>query len=135
MKYFLFLSIFVCSLFGSNLENNNTFPFEMAKSPLESINMFQYAGVIFVLVGLLLLLLFVKRKINNQSSIGLFKSKFKEGDVKVISNTQFGLGNRLLVFEVYGIRYLVTFSQNNMLLIDKYAIQDFDDLLNKENEK
>ncbi len=41
------------------------FAFEMGKSPLESINMLQYFGVILILVGLLIFLWYVKNRLNS----------------------------------------------------------------------
>lgn len=134
MKLIVLFCLFCSLLFG---ESNSTkeFPFEMAKSPLESINLFQYFGVILVLVGLLVFLVYIKRRINNENSFRFFKPQDKEA-VKVISTTQLCIGSKLVVFESNNTRYLVVFSQNGALLVDKYDVSHFGDMLQQQqNEK
>ena len=90
MKIVLIILSFITFLFAEDKdsleqglkfysENNQTFPFEMAKSPLESINFYQYSGVILVLIGLLILLWYVKKRLyykeQKLSLVDFFKKK------------------------------------------------------------
>lgn len=111
------------------------FPFEMAKSPLESIDLFQYIGVILILVGLLIFLWYVKNRIATHKSyslLGMFKNKENIKDINVIATTSLGFQTKLIVFEAYGIRYLVLLSPNGINVLDKYDTKKFEGLLQEK---
>ena len=118
-------------------ENNQTFPFEMAKSPLESINFYQYSGVILVLIGLLILLWYVKKrlyyKVQKLSLVDFFKKK-EANSIQIVSSFSLSMNTKLVVFEIYQKRYIVILSQNGATLVDKYSIKDFGELLEQEKQ-
>ncbi|AWI33390.1 hypothetical protein [Helicobacter apodemus] len=116
----------------------DSFPFEMAKPPLESIDLFQYVGVILILVGLLIFLWYVKNRVTshkNHSLLELFKNKENINDINVTSTMSLGFQTKLIIFEAYGIRYLVLLSPNGVSMVDKYNIKKFEGLLQEEQEK
>ncbi|WP_191337545.1 hypothetical protein [Helicobacter pullorum] len=118
-------------------ENNQTFPFEMAKSPLESINFYQYSGVILVLIGLLILLWYVKKRLyykeQKLSLVDFFKKK-EANSIQIVSSFSLSMNAKLVVFEIYQKRYIVILSQNGATLVDKYSIKDFGELLEQEKQ-
>ncbi|WP_455940935.1 hypothetical protein [Helicobacter pullorum] len=118
-------------------ENNQTFPFEMAKSPLESINFYQYSGVILVLIGLLILLWYVKKRLyykeQKLSLVDFFKKK-EANSIQIVSSFSLSMNTKLVVFEIYQKRYIVILSQNGATLVDKYSIKDFGELLEQEKQ-
>lgn len=107
------------------------FAFEMGKSPLESINMLQYFGVILILVGLLIFLWYVKNRLNSPqikatkpNVLGaLFDAKNSTSAVQVQSITTLGLNSKLIVFEAYQKRYLVILGNSYAKLVDSYSIE------------
>ncbi len=119
-------------------ENNQVFPFEMAKSPLEGINLLQYSGVILILVGLLVLLWYVRKRVycKEPSNVLLdfFRKKEEDCMVKILSITSLSPNNKLVIFEVYKMRYIVVLSQNGVILVDKYPLEDFGELLKQEKQ-
>lgn len=46
-----------------------------------------------------------------------------------------GFQTKLIIFEAYGIRYLVLLSPNGVSMVDKYNIKKFEGLLQEEQEK
>lgn len=118
-------------------ENNQTFPFGMAKSPLESINFYQYSGVILVLIGLLILLWYVKKRLyykeQKLSLVDFFKKK-EANSIQIVSSFSLSMNAKLVVFEIYQKRYIVILSQNGATLVDKYLIKDFGELLEQEKQ-
>ncbi|WP_297810724.1 hypothetical protein [uncultured Helicobacter sp.] len=156
---------FFCTILSANStisENNTTkpllqgmkpdseslkFPFETGKSPLESVNMLQYFGVILILVGLLLFLWYVKNRLNapqiKSSKANVLGALFDKGDlqsvVQVQSVTTLGFNSKLVIFEAYNRRYLVVLSPNDATLLDSYNVellesgaQEFKELLEQE---
>lgn len=118
--------------FNKFQNGKDSFPFEMAKSPLESIDLFQYIGVILILVGLLIFLWYVKNRIashKNHSLLQIFKNREKVNDVNVVSTMALGIQTKLIVFEAYGIRYLILLSSNGVSIVDKYDVKKFEELL------
>lgn len=118
-------------------ESNKTFPFEMAKSPLESINVFQYSGVILILVGLLVLLWYVRKRVyykDNNNFLDFFKKNPKDFPITILSSTPLSLNAKLIVFELYKMRYIVILNQNGATLVDKYPIEDFGELFKQEKQ-
>ncbi|EES89097.1 hypothetical protein [Helicobacter canadensis] len=117
-------------------ESSKAFPFEMAKSPLESINLFQYSGVILILVGLLVLLWYVRKRVyykdSNNNFLDFFKKNPKDFPITILSNTPLSLNTKLVVFELYKMRYIVILNQNGATLVDKYPLEDFGELLKQE---
>ena len=118
-------------------ENNQTFPCEMAKSPLESINFYQYSGVILVLIGLLILLWYIKKRLyykeQKLSLVDFFKKK-EANSIQIVSSFSLSMNAKLVVFEIYQKRYIVILSQNGATLVDKYSIKDFGELLEQEKQ-
>ena len=118
-------------------ENNQTFPFEMAKSPLESINFYQYSGVILVLIGLLILLWYIKKRLyykeQKLSLVDFFKKK-EANSIQIVSSFSLSMNAKLVVFEIYQKRYIVILSRNGATLVDKYSIKDFGELLEQEKQ-
>ncbi|WP_104721884.1 hypothetical protein [Helicobacter mesocricetorum] len=115
--------------------SNDGFPFEMAKSPLESIDLFQYIGVILILVGLLIFLWYAKNRITshkNHSLLELFKNKENLNDISIVATMTLGIQTKLVIFEAYGIRYLVLLSPNGISIVDKYNIKNFERLLQEK---
>ncbi|TLD86316.1 hypothetical protein [Helicobacter sp. MIT 05-5294] len=106
------------------------FAFETGKSPLDSMNMLQYLGVILLLVGLLMFLWIIKTRLNNPqvklnkaSALGaLFDKKNPQSAVQVESIVALGLNSKLVVFEAYDKRYLVIISPNGAKLVDSYSL-------------
>lgn len=146
MKIVLVILSFIAFLFAEDKdsleqglkfssENNQTFPFEMAKSPLESINFYQYSGVILVLIGLLILLWYVKKRLyykeQKLSLVDFFKKK-EANSIQIVSSFSLSMNAKLVVFEIYQKRYIVILSQNGATLVDKYSIKDFGELLEQE---
>ena len=120
-------------------DSTQTFPFETGKSPLDSVNGFQYFGVILVLVGLLAFLWYLKNRINApRVSKNPLQKFFDKGDnaesVHIRSVTTLTAQNKLIVFEAYGKRYLVTINQGQTTLLDSYLIDSkaFKDLLEQD---
>lgn len=119
-------------------DGKDSFPFEMAKPPLASIDLFQYVGVILILVGLLIFLWYVKNRVSTHKSYSLlefFKNKENINDINVTSTMSLGFQTKLIIFEAYGIRYLVLLSPNGVSMVDKYNIKKFEGLLQEEQEK
>ncbi len=119
-------------------DGKDSFPFEMAKPPLASIDLFQYVGVILILVGLLIFLWYVKNRVSTHKSYSLlefFKNKENINDINVTSTMSLGFQTKLIIFEAYGIRYLVLLSPNGVSMADKYNIKKFEGLLQEEQEK
>lgn len=148
MKIVLVILSFIAFLFAEDKdsleqglkfssENNQTFPFEMAKSPLESINFYQYSGVILVLIGLLILLWYVKKRLyykeQKLSLVDFFKKK-EANSIQIVSSFSLSMNAKLVVFEIYQKRYIVILSQNGATLVDKYSIKDFGELLEQEKQ-
>ena len=148
MKIVLVILSFIAFLFAEDKdsleqglkfysENNKTFPFEMAKSPLESINFYQYSGVILVLIGLLILLWYVKKRLyykeQKLSLVDFFKKK-EANSIQIVSSFSLSMNAKLVVFEIYQKRYIVILSQNGATLVDKYSIKDFGELLEQEKQ-
>lgn len=106
------------------------FSFETGKSPLESVSMLQYSGVILILIGLLLFLWYVKNRLNapqiKMRKTNVFGALFDKENlpnvVQVESITTLGINSKLIVFEAYEKRYLVILSPNNTTLVDSYKI-------------
>lgn len=106
------------------------FTFEMGKSPLESINMLQYFGVILILVGLLIFLWYVKNRLNSPqikttkaNVLGALFDKNSTSAVQIQSITTLGLNSKLIVFEAHQKRYLVILGNNYAKLVDSYSIE------------
>ena len=148
MKIVLIILSFIAFLFAEDKdsleqglkfssENNQTFPFEMAKSPLESINFYQYSGVILVLIGLLILLWYIKKRLyykeQKLSLVDFFKKK-EANSIQIVSSFSLSMNAKLVVFEIYQKRYIVILSQNGATLVDKYSIKDFGELLEQEKQ-
>ncbi|OCR03065.1 hypothetical protein BA184_06400 [Helicobacter pullorum] len=148
MKIVLVILSFIAFLFAEDKdsleqglkfssENNQTFPFEMAKSPLESINFYQYSGVILVLIGLLILLWYIKKRLyykeQKLSLVDFFKKK-EANSIQIVSSFSLSMNAKLVVFEIYQKRYIVILSQNGATLVDKYSIKDFGELLEQEKQ-
>lgn len=148
MKIVLVILSFIAFLFSEDKdsleqglkfssENNQTFPFEMAKSPLESINFYQYSGVILVLIGLLILLWYIKKRLyykeQKLSLVDFFKKK-EANSIQIVSSFSLSMNAKLVVFEIYQKRYIVILSQNGATLVDKYSIKDFGELLEQEKQ-
>ena len=118
-------------------ENNQTFPFEMAKSPLKSSNFYQYSGVILVLIGMLILLWYSKKRLyykeQKLSLVDFFKKK-EANSIQIVSSFSLSMNAKLVVFEIYQKRYIVILSQNGATLVDKYSIKDFGELLEQEKQ-
>ncbi|MDE5603173.1 MAG: hypothetical protein K2I71_04555 [Helicobacter sp.] len=116
-------------------QDNNSFPFEMGKSPLESVDLLQYIAIILILVGLLIFLWYIKNHITsykNYSLLEIFKNKENTNDINVVSTLTLGFQTKLIVFEAYGIRYLVLLSPNGVSIVDKYNIKKFEGLLQEK---
>lgn len=148
MKIVLVILSFIAFLFAEDKdsleqglkfssENNQTFPFEMAKSPLESVNFYQYSGVILVLIGLLILLWYIKKRLyykeQKLSLVDFFKKK-EANSIQIVSSFSLSMNAKLVVFEIYQKRYIVILSQNGATLVDKYSIKDFGELLEQEKQ-
>lgn len=106
------------------------FTFEMGKSPLESINMLQYFGVILILVGLLIFLWYVKNRLNSPqikttkaNVLGALFDKNSTSAVQIQSITTLGLNSKLIVFEAHQKRYLVILGNSYAKLVDSYSIE------------
>lgn len=106
------------------------FAFEMGKSPLESINMLQYFGVILILVGLLIFLWYVKNRLNSPqikttkaNVLGALFDKNSTSAVQIQSITTLGLNSKLIVFEAHQKRYLVILGNSYAKLVDSYSIE------------
>ena len=106
------------------------FTFEMGKSPLESINMLQYFGVILILVGLLIFLWYVKNRLNSPqikttkaNVLGTLFDKNSTSAVQIQSITTLGLNSKLIVFEAHQKRYLVILGNSYAKLVDSYSIE------------
>lgn len=106
------------------------FAFEMGKSPLESINMLQYFGVILILVGLLIFLWYVKNRLNSPqikttkaNVLGTLFDKNSTSAVQIQSITTLGLNSKLIVFEAHQKRYLVILGNSYAKLVDSYSIE------------
>lgn len=119
-------------------ENNQTFPFEMAKSPLESINLLQYSGVILILVGLLVLLWYVRKRVYykepSNALLDFFKKKQEGSAVKILSIAPLSPNHKIAIFEVHKMRYIVVLSPNGATLVDKCPLEDFGELLKQEKQ-
>ncbi|OCR09791.1 hypothetical protein BA184_05790, partial [Helicobacter pullorum] len=103
----------------------------MAKSPLESINFYQYSGVILVLIGLLILLWYIKKRLYYKEQKLSLVDFFKKKEANSFS---LSMNAKLVVFEIYQKRYIVILSQNGATLVDKYSIKDFGELLEQEKQ-
>ncbi|MCH5323298.1 MAG: hypothetical protein J1E31_06985 [Helicobacter sp.] len=138
LLFFVFGFIMLNATETQKQDNNLTFAFEMGKSPLESMNFFQYSGIILILLGLLMILWIVNYRLNRTANPLAFLSNFKKQEgihaIKLISQINLNLNTKLIIFEAYEYRYLVIVSPNHIKVIDKYAKVDFEDCLQAKSE-
>lgn len=139
-NFFVFLLFFENVFADTNTQNviekskevAQNFPFEMGKSPLESVSFFQYSGVLLILFGLVLILWFIKKYLNKSGGNVKISEIFKKNaqdEVKILSQTNLNLSTKLIIFEAYEHRYLVIVGQNGIKVVDKYPLIEFGDCL------
>ncbi|CAM2784685.1 flagellar biosynthetic protein FliO [Helicobacter burdigaliensis] len=109
-------------------ESNLTFPFAMAQSPLESVNKFQYLGVIFVLASLLIFLWYFKKRAKGRG----FVMGNKAG-IKILYEANLNLNTKIVIVQIRKMCYVLAINSNNVVLLDKY--QDFEECLKQESER
>lgn len=104
-------------------------------TPLESvvqgqdIDYVRYSLVLGFLAILLVIMLFIRKKMGVGSSSNaltsnknswLFGAKgFNKDEVKILSQKQIDMKNKIIVFEAYTTRYIVSLSPNGATLIDR----------------
>ena len=109
--YLFFIFYFIEFAWGeiSKIDPQQTLeiPFGMAKSPLDSIGMFQYLGVILILLSLLIILWYVKNFLNKKENISfnIFKHKTSDSPMRMIANYTLSVQTKLIIFEAYKMRY------------------------------
>ena len=64
----------------------------------------------------------------------LFKKNPKDFPITILSSTPLSLNAKLIVFELYKMRYIVILNQNGATLVDKYPIEDFGELFKQEKQ-
>ncbi|MFP4331983.1 MAG: hypothetical protein ACOCP1_01405 [Campylobacterales bacterium] len=105
-----------------------------AQTPIDSvvqtqdIDYVRYSLVLGFLAILLLIMLFVRKRMGLSSSGTLTQSKnswlfgakgFNKDEIKILSQKQIDMKNKIVVFEAYTTRYIVSLSPNGTTLIDK----------------
>ncbi|MDY3113198.1 MAG: hypothetical protein SOW25_02595, partial [Helicobacter sp.] len=124
--HFLFFLPFFTPLFAKSLEQGQNFSFAAAQSPLDSISIWQYLGVILILLGLLIALWYVKTKLSvpkiaqKKNFLGniLNKDSTLKESVMIESITTLNLQNKLIIFNAYNKRYIVLLGQNGATILD-----------------
>ena len=78
----------------------------------------------------------MKKKKALKKGLRLYEGKelSKDFPITILSSTPLSLNAKLIVFELYKMRYIVILNQNGATLVDKYPIEDFGELFKQEKQ-
>lgn len=107
----------------------------------DNIDFTRYLLVLGFLGVMIIILLIIKKRVgSNETKSWLFNSMVpKNSDIKVISQKQLDMKNRVVIFEVGRKQYTVLIGQNSYLLLDKTEFSkkksEFESILDENQER